>query len=85
MHRRTPQKILNSSQRNIEEILIKDLPSPFFDRIPTSLLTTFTPLKNQPEYLLSPSPIKKDLFSQLLGTETRNHSPLKYDAKSIME
>ena len=34
-----------------------------------------TPLKKQPELMMSPSPVKKDLFHQLLGTETKNTSP----------
>jgi hypothetical protein len=38
-------------------------------------MPSVTPLKRQVEYLLSPSPVKKDLFSQLLGSEIKQHSP----------
>lgn len=70
--KRTPQKRsspYSSKKRIIDDILAKDLLiSPFKDTITNNLLTPYTPLRKQPEYLLSPSPVKKDLFSQLLGT-----------------
>jgi len=40
-----------------------------------AFLPNLTPFKKQPECLLSPSPIKKDLFSQLLGSEIKLSSP----------
>ena len=66
----TPQKHITKphSHQVVDETLSKDLFSPFFDNFSTSILNTLTPLRKQPEYLLSPSPVKKDLFSQLLGT-----------------
>ena len=75
----TPQKNSRHNNKLIEEALF----SPFHDSISISinLFTAFTPLRKQPDYLLSPSPVKKDLFTQLLGTETRQYSP----APSIQE
>lgn len=66
----TPQKHATSAHKKklFEDALVKDLVSPFHDTLLTSSLPSFTPARKQPEYLLSPSPIKKDLFSQLLGT-----------------
>ena len=75
--RHTPQKNSRHNNKLIEEALF----SPFHDSISINLFTAFTPLRKQPDYLLSPSPIKKDLFTQLLGTETRQYSP----APSIQE
>ena len=45
------------------------------DMVPWNNLVVSTPIKKQPELMMSPSPIKKDLFHQLLGTETKNGSP----------
>lgn len=66
----TPQKHTTSSHKMklFEDSLVKDLVSPFHETLLTSNLPSFTPHRKQPEYVLSPSPIKKDLFSQLLGT-----------------
>jgi hypothetical protein len=43
--------------------------------LPWNTLVVATPIKKHPELMMSPSPIKKDLFHQLLGTETKNGSP----------
>ena len=86
--RKTPQKGLSSNsqkKRLLDEVIAKDLLiSPFKDTFANNLLPPFTPLKKQPEYLLSPSPVKRDLFSQLLGTEIKPATPLNCDS-SIME
>lgn len=75
----TPQKNTSRSHKKklMEEALAKDLFSPFRDSLSLALLPAFTPLRKQPEYLLSPSPVKRDLFTQLLGTETKQYSPLE--------
>jgi hypothetical protein len=52
----------------LDEALSKDLLCPFAEAFPFGLIANYTPMRKQPEYLLSPSPVKKDLFSQLLGT-----------------
>ena len=73
----TPQKETSRSHKKklIEDALAKDLFSPFRESLSINLLTAFTPMRKQPEYLLSPSPVKRDLFTQLLGTETKHYSP----------
>ena len=83
----TPQKHFSNHTKKqiIDDALSNDLLSPYYDTLSTSLFSILTALKKQPEYLLSPSPIKRDLFSQLLGTEMKNNSTLEEDSNSIME
>lgn len=86
MNRHTPKKPISTSEKKkiIDDALAKDLfISPFKDAITANLFPVYTPMK-QPEYLLSPSPVKKDLFSQLLITETKQATPLSYE-ESIAE
>ena len=75
----TPQKGTSRSHKKklIEDALVKDLFSPFRESLSINLLPAFTPMRKQPEYLLSPSPIKRDLFTQLLGTETKHINSLE--------
>jgi hypothetical protein len=40
--------------------------------------------RKQPDYLLSPSPIKQDLFAQLLGTELK-HNCITFEDYEIIE
>ena len=69
-YKQTPQKRTSNSSKKkmLDEALAKDLLSPFKETLSTNLLGGFTPMIRQPEFLLSPSPVKRDLFSQLLGT-----------------
>ena len=66
----TPPKHITHSHKKkfFEDSLAKDLVSPFHDTFLPSNLVGYTHSRKQPEYLLSPSPLKRDLFSQLLGT-----------------
>jgi hypothetical protein len=68
-HKHTPQKSLHHSNKTkyLEDPWSKELVSPGGESLPTCMLLSYTPVQKQPEYLLSPSPVKKDLFSQLLG------------------
>lgn len=78
MNRNTPKKSISTSEKKkiIDDALAKDLfISPFKDAYTANLFPLYTPIK-QPEYLLSPSPVKNDLFSQLLITETKQTTPL---------
>ena len=86
MNRQTPKKTISGSEKKkiIDDALAKDLfISPFKDALTANLFSVYTPMK-QPEYLLSPSPVKKDLFSQLLVTETKQATPLGFE-ESIAE
>ena len=71
--KKTSKKTLsNKKLHQHEETFSKEF-SPFAD-IHCNLLSQ-TPKKYQLEYLQSPISIKKDLFSQLLGTDSKAVSP----------
>jgi hypothetical protein len=48
------------------------------------MVPTSNTFRKQPDYLLSPSPIKKDLFAQLLGTEVK-YNTLPFQNNEILE
>jgi hypothetical protein len=56
-----------SSLKSNETTNTKDFLSPFLENMLNGMPVS-TPLKQQPQFLFSPSPVKKDLFSQLLGS-----------------
>ena len=75
----TPQRTRGRStaKKAIDEALAHNLASPFTDTLAVNLWPMTTPLRRQPEYLLSPSPVKKDLFSQLLAHDNHAATPPK--------
>ena len=83
----TPQRTRGRStaRKAIDEALASSLASPFTynDALAINLWPSTTPLRRQPEYLLSPSPVKKDLFTQLLAHD--NHAVTPAKAEYIIE
>lgn len=82
----TPEKKIAKATKKVglEEILTSELLSPYSCSLLTAPSGVQTSLRKQPDYLLSPSPAKKDLFAQLLGTECK-HNTILFDSNSVIE
>ena len=73
----TPKSIhtRSANKKKFEDAIANHLASPFADSVAANLWSNATPAQ-QPQYLLSPSPVKRDLFSQLIFNDNNSHHHL---------